>query len=31
MNQTEDKKLLEYYRRATESAKTNPDAAVNNL
>ena len=30
MNQTEDKKLLEYYKRATESAKTDPDAAVNN-
>lgn len=30
MNQTEDKKLLEYYKRATESAKTDPDTAVNN-
>lgn len=30
MNQGEDSKLLEYYKRAAESAKTNPDAAVNN-
>ncbi len=30
MSQTEDKKLLEYYRRATEASGGDPDAAVNN-
>lgn len=30
MNQGEDLKLLEYYKKAAESAKTNPDAAVSN-
>ena len=30
MNRTEDNKLLEYYKRAIESAKSDPDAAVNN-
>ena len=30
MSQSEDKKLLDYYRNAMELAKNNPDAAVNN-